>query len=1048
MGTLFLHHRAWEQPSITSVNRLEMHSLPLAFPSKEQAFDYAKQGPVQRDLAGNPLYTCLDGTWSFLLYDSPLSVEEKVLDAHADLAWKPIQVPGSWSVQGYDKPHYTNVIMPFANTPPFPPEHNPTGVYRTTFTVDETWKKRRTILEVGSAESYLEVYVNAVFVGLSKDTRLAASFDVTDFVQQGENTLTLIVVRYSDASYVEDQDQWWFGGLHRSISLTSVPQVTMTDVKATVTVEPDLQKAKVEVRVSTTEDTEPLFVSLYDMQGALLNAWQVQAQAKWFVSSIVVDSPELWSSEQPTLYYISLSLGDEHRVLPIGFRRVEISKRQLLINGKRVLIKGVNRHEHDQYMAKTLSVASMVEDIRLMKQHNFNAVRTCHYPDDRTWYELCDRYGLYVMDEANIETHANYDSICRDELWASCFLERVQRMVRRDYNHPSVIVWSLGNEAGYGHNQDACAGWLRRYDQSRPIHYEGANRPEWGQGPHTLESLKRGRSATDIISPMYPPISLIEAWDHNTESCDDDRPLIMCEYSHAMGNSNGSLSDYWKAIRSSRGIQGGFIWDWVDQGILVDEKGNPVGMNAHAAADTQGGRAWRYGGDFGDQPTDYDFCLNGLVLPDRTPKPAMAECLKVQQSLHIRSEHPGSGRFTLYSELDFTTTANIGLRYKLISESDAGTLEGEIELPTLKAGTTWDFTLAQLSSEEAKTLISANQTFLLFESYLKQDTCWAEAGHVVAWDQFELSKPVKRAFPVPEAYLQKQADGRYCLETEAYKATINSEGLLSSLRFVGQRELLASPLNVSLFRCPTENDGLKTLQGNKDLPEYAFYHDNKAFGQWLANDLDKTVLILLDEHMENGQLCTRHRMENPAGLDLGTFDQHWIFSFDTLYYSCTFCLSDAIREYPRVGLKCDLDTSWSAVRWFGRGPAENYPDRCEGSAIGDYYATVDELYVPYIVPQDHGVRTQIRCLDIYDGDTGGIHLHSHDELSFSLHKYSLSELWEKWHADELQRSSVNHLYLDAAVRGVGTATCGPDTLERYRVRSGVYRLSFTISSSH
>lgn len=1048
MSTLFLSHRAWEQPSITSMNRLQMHSLPKAFPKREAALDHAVKGPEQWDASSNPLYRCLDGTWSFRFYDSPLSVEEQVLDEHSELVWNEILVPGSWSVQGYDKPHYTNVIMPFANTPPFPPAENPTGVYRTTFTLDEQWKRQSTVLEVGSAESYLEVYVNGAFVGMGKDTRLPSSFDVTDFVRLGRNTLTLIVVRYSDSSYVEDQDQWWLGGLHRSVVLSCVPKVTMIDAKVTAVVDESLQKAAVEVRVSTTAHKQPLEVSLYDPQGTLLNRWHVEAQDGWFVSSIDVEHPLLWSSEQPTLYYVGLSLGDEHRALAIGFRRLEISKRRLLINGKRVLIKGVNRHEHDQCMAKTLSVASMVEDIRLMKQHNFNAVRTCHYPDDSIWYELCDRYGLYVMDEANIETHANYDSICRDEMWAACFLERVQRMVRRDYNHPSVIVWSMGNESGYGHNHDACAGWLRRYDPTRPIHYEGANRPEWGQGSHTLDSLKRGRFATDIIAPMYPPISLIEAWDHNTEGSDDNRPLIMCEYSHAMGNSNGSLADYWKTIRRSRGIQGGFIWDWVDQGILVDEQGRPVGPNAQLAADKEGGRSWRYGGDFGDQPTDYDFCLNGLVFPDRTTKPAMTECLKVQQPIHITSEHPASGRFTLHSELDFTTTENLVLRYKLFSESEAGQLEGRIELPVLEAGRSWQFQLEILVSSEAKDLLGSGQAFVLFECCLKQDTRWAESGHIVAWDQFELSAPAKRAFPAAEAYIQKQQDGSYRLETSAYEASINAEGLLSSLKFVGQRELLSSPLCISLFRGPTENDGLKTLQGNKDLPEYAFYHDNKAFGQWLANELDKTHLVLLELHMEDGRLCSHHRIENPRGLDLGTFEQYWVFSSDELSYRCTIFLSDAVGEYPRVGLKCDLDTNWSAVRWFGRGPGENYPDRFEGCPIGDYHATIDELYVPYIVPQDHGLRTQVSRLDIYDGDTGGVHFASHDEFSFALHKYSLSELWEKRHADELLRSPVNHLYLDAAVRGVGTATCGPDTLERYRVRSGVHRLSFTISSSH
>jgi beta-galactosidase len=385
-----------------------------------------------------------------------------------------------------------------------------------------------------------------------------------------------------------------------------------------------------------------------------------------------------------------------------------------------------------------------------------------------------------------------------------------------------------------------------------------------------LDSLKRGRFATDIIAPMYPPISLIEAWDHNTEGSDDDRPLIMCEYSHAMGNSNGSLSDYWKTIRSSLPHSGWFhLGLGVDQGILVDEQGRPVGPNAHLAADKEGGRAWRYGGDFGDQPTDYDFCLNGLVLPDRTTKPAMAECLKVQQPIHITSEHPASGRFTLQSELDFTTTENLQLRYKLFSESEAGRLEGEIELPVLEAGRSWQFQLEILATAEAKALLGAGQAFVLFECCLKQDTCWAECGHLVAWDQFELSPPIKRAFPAAEAYLQKQENGSYRLETSAYEASINAEGLLSSLKFVGQRELLSSPLCISLFRCPTENDGPRHC-GNKDLRVRALPRQ-QGFRPVAGERMDKTSLVAFGCAYGEWELCSRHRFENPAGRDLGTY---------------------------------------------------------------------------------------------------------------------------------------------------------------------------------
>lgn len=1048
MATLFLQNRAWEQPGITSMNRLGMHSLPLAFPSLEQALSDALLGPEGRNGASSPSVVSLDGSWSFRYYERVLDVEPTVLDEPSDLEWDRIQVPLSWTMQGYDKPHYTNVIMPFPNTPPFPPQANPTGVYRTSFVLDAAWLEQRTVLEVGSAESYLEVYLNGTFIGMSKDTRLSASFDLSDALVAGRNTLVLIVVRYSDGSYIEDQDQWWFGGLHRSVRLHRRGAVSMADAKLRTELASDFREGRVEIRVPCSGNPASLVVSLYDGHLMLIESKQATWKDGMFHTTCTVENPLLWSSEQPNLYYMGLSLGDgaEHRVIPFGFRTVEISRRRLLINKKRVFIKGVNRHEHDQCTAKTLTVESMVRDIRLMKQHNFNAVRTCHYPDDPVWYELCDRYGLYVMDEANIETHANYDTICRDEAWASAFLDRVQRLARRDYNHPSVIIWSLGNESGYGQNQDACAAWLRRFDPQRPIHYEGANRPEWGQGPHTLESLKRGVSATDIISPMYPPITLLQAWDHATEADEDDRPLIMCEYSHAMGNSNGSLSDYWKLIRSSRGLQGGFIWDWVDQGILVDDRGRCIGLDPRRESMHRGGRTWRYGGDFSDRPTDYDFCLNGLVLPDRTPKPAMAECLKVQQAIHITSVSPCTGTFTLHNAMDFSTTEDLAVRYKIFSEVQETPLQGFVKLPVIKAGDQVDFMLPVIAGEAVRKLMQRAQTFILFETVLFSPTAWAEAGHRIAWDQFALS-PSAPLMPVMNPVAVHQGrDGSCLVETEAYTARINAEGLLSGLRYVGQRELLSEPLTISLFRCPTENDGLKTLQGNKGLPEYAFYHDNKAFGPWLDKGLDQAYLSLLSCTVAQGCVHTEHLIKTPNVAKLGKLIQHWVFSADRIYFSCTFDLDGDLAEYPRVGLRCNLDRAWSTVRWFGLGPQENYPDRAEGARMGDFFATIDELYVPYIVPQDHGEHMQLRRLDLYDGDTGSIRFSGCQPFGFALHRYSLSELWEKLHADELEESPTYHLYLDAAVRGVGTATCGPDTLEQYRIYNGVYHLSFLISS--
>ncbi len=1043
MKNLFPNSIPWQMPEVTGMNRLPMSSLPLAFPTELQAKDDALSGPEGRDLSGNPYCLSLDGEWNFLLYDNPLHVEANVVTDESELPWKPILVPGAWSVQGFGRPHYTNVMMPFSEKPPYTPSDNPTGVYSRTFTLPLTWKEKRTVLKVGSAESYLEVYLNGFFVGSSKDSRLPACFDISSYLQAGENLLVLVVVLYSDASFVEDQDQWWFGGIHRSVTLFFTEQLSMEDVKIQPLLDSSLEKGTVQVEVPLCGpyhdvDGPLLLLSLYDPRGQLVLSKNLECDSDGVCrTTLDVGCPFLWNHENPHLYTLTLSLSGvgEHRGLRFGFRKVEVSDRKLLINNRRVFIKGVNRHEHDHRMAKTLTTESMVEDILLMKRHTFNAVRTCHYPNDERWYELCDRYGLYVMDEANVESHAYYDSICRSEAYAACFLDRMQRMVRRDFNHTSIIIWSLGNESGYGPNHDAMAAWVRRYDSHRPIHYEGATRPEWGQGTPTLDSLKRGRSVTDIVAPMYPSIALIEAWDRNTESSSDDRPMIMCEYSHAMGNSNGSLSDYWDTIRNSRGIQGGFIWDWVDQGILVDDLLMPVGPRD---VEDQKIPRWRYGGDFGDEPSDYDFCLNGLLFPDRTPKPAMEECFKVHQSIRITSERASQGIFTLHNEFDFSSLEGLLIHWRIISALEEEPVFGEVEVPRLLPGKSASFAVSEVVSEAVQARMARGECFILFESFLATDTLWAQAGHRIAWDQFRLSEPAPHVFSPSSVSFELEKNGPFSLVTEAYSASVNEEGLLSSLKFAGQKELLASPLRLCLYRVPTENDGMKTFprKSQKD----------KAFNAWVEHGLDQVVMEKLELQAEGGSLTSSHRIKTPQGLELGLFEQRWDFFDKKLHLEVVIRLNSVIGDYPRIGVSCALHRRWSSIRWFGLGPEENYPDRKAGCIVDEYRATVHELYVPYIVPQEYGQRTEVRYLDLFDGDKGRIRLASEQLFSFSLQKFTQAELWEKLHADMLVRSAYNHLYLDSAVRGVGTATCGPDTLERYRVGSGVYRLGFVISS--
>ncbi len=1124
----------WETPELTSMNRLPMRSPLFPFPTAEAARSAAAAGP--RGAGGSPWVLSLDGKWAFSLAASPRAVPADWSDPLFDEgAWGSIAVPGAWSLQGYDKPHYTNVVMPFGNVPPAPPAANPTGLYRRRFVLPRGWEGRRVVLRIGSAESFLAVYANGAEVGYSKDSRLPAEFDLTPFLREGENLLALKVVRYSDSSYVEDQDQWWFGGLHRSVVLYATAGAWIADVDARPTppaaagrtaassgavglavrlgfsadparnAQPE-GSAPTDYAPAASAATPPplrhapsgdggayrVRAVLHDASGAPA-AEPVEASvaayyrtSRWEARfSLNVPTPALWSAERPTLYTLTVTLIDpdgaelESQACRVGFRSVEIRSRALLVNGKRVLLKGANRHEHDERTGKTLSLESMIRDIELLKRHNFNAVRTSHYPNDERWYDLCDEYGLYLIDEANIESHAYYDHLCRDPRWLQAFVDRVSRMAIRDKNHPSVIVWSLGNESGYGPNHDAAAGWLRDFDPTRPLHYEGACRPDWGQGWHVLRSEGRGVLATDFVSAMYPSVAFLKEWDRTT---DDDRPFIMCEFSHAMGNSNGSLADYWEAVENGRALQGGFIWEWCDHGILVGAGGAdtptcsvPPGPNASAAVP---GQAWRYGGDFGDAPADLDFIADGLVFPDRSLKPAMAECAFLFRPVRVHAALPAAhhtrtaadagspppdsgaawGRVFVENRRDFSDLSDLVLSWKVVSgdptRSDSVVVRGAAAIPAIPPGGVEPVNLGLpvegRAAAELREALRAGECVLEVEFSLAAATSWAPAGHVVARDQLPLSPaPARLSFcactdTVPAGAVQ-------------LRPRFGADGFLSSLA-VGGAELLSSPLRPCLFRAPTQNDGLKNFMSYRGKPDFSFYYTGKAMYGWLDAGLEELSAELLSrtESEGSGGFSSSHRLRGSRGADLGLFEQRWVLEADgTLSADFTFDLEPGLCELPRVGLVCALSPGMDRARWFGLGPQEAYSDRRSGARLGRWEANAASLQVPYIVPQENGNRHGVRwaefrgagsALAVSGGAAGAA------PFDFSLSAYTDAELWEARHWDRLpafgaalSRGAV--LHLDAVQRGVGTATCGPDTLERYRIRSGVHRLSLRFGSA-
>ncbi len=1071
-----------------------MRSPLIPWPDAEDARAAAASGPRGTG-SGSPWFLSLDGSWRFALAENPVAVPRGngaacFADPQFDeSSWGEISVPGTWTLQGYDKPHYTNVVMPFGNVPPSAPaSHNPTGLYRATFTLPAHWERRRTVLHVGGAESFLETWCNGERLGFSKDTRLPSEFDLTPCVRAGTNLLAFMVVRYSDASFIEDQDQWWYGGVYRSVYLYSTDFAYIADVDA----RPAGGSVDVTVKLGFTFDpshgaaagTAPpdyaagsglppgvdaaarrgdwtVVTALHGPQrlgssgfspaaGAPVALARTAVAAAYRTSrweariSLPLEAPAPWSHEDPALYTLVVSLvspgglATEHVACRVGFRRVEVKERALLINGVRVLVKGVNRHEHDERHGKTLALSDMIKDIEIMKRHNFNAVRLSHYPNDERWYDLCDEYGLYLIDEADIESHAYYDHLCRDPRWASAFLERGMRMALRDKNHPSVIIWSLGNESGYGPNHDALAGWLRAFDPTRPLHYEGCSRPEWGQGRPTLESVKRGRRATDIVSTMYPPLDLLEEWAATTT---DDRPFIMCEYSHAMGNSNGSLSDYWALIERLPGLQGGFIWDWVDQGL--------------EAFDSAGRKYWKYGGDFGDSPSDLDFICNGLVFPDRSAKPVLAECARLFQPVAASAELPFKGRILVRNRHDFSDLTGIELRWALQADGEP-ILTGTRALPDLTPGAGAGMDLEIPWTPKTRAALAGAESFLFLEFVLSAPRAWAPAGHRIGWAQLELGAPAARR-PVPPrsagvapAVSALSAPGGYEVRSPTaggrpgWEAVISPEGFLSVLAGP-DGNLLAAPLVPNLWRAPTENDGLKLFMDLRGIPDFAFYCRDKVMYEWLDAGLDAPRFSLAQMRTGAANVEIVHDLSGGTGRRLGRLLQKWRFSATGPDCSFSFDLDASLPELPRIGMTCALAPGLEHVRWYGRGPHECYSDRKAGAAVGIYQADVDALQVPYVLPQENGNRTDVRWVEVAPARGGaraaGLRVDSTSTFDFSASHHSVEQLWKARHTSELVRRPEVFLTIDIAQRGVGTATCGPDTLERYRLRPGARSLA-------
>jgi beta-galactosidase len=931
--------RELEDVTLYGRNRLAPHAFYIPHGSLAAA--------LTRDRERSPWYRSLNGTWRFRYVDHASDRPVGFWRDDADLSgWDSIRVPGNWEALGFGIPIYTNIPYLYPPNPPFVPhEDNPVGSYRRDFTVPGTWQGRRVILHFGSVKSAGWVWVNGREAGFAKGSKTPAEFDVTDLLRPGQNTVSIQLYRFSDGDYLEDQDYWKISGIERDVFLYAVPRTHIRDYWVRPSLDSTLQRGTLSVDVTMAHAGQGptaaarVGVLLIDPDGRLVFRAPLLARLPaglpaetTLTLSANVPSPARWTAETPTLYTVVLALldarGDTTEIITqrVGFRRVEVKGGLLLVNNVPIRIRGVNRHEHDPVTGRYVTEASMRRDIELMKQANINGVRTSHYPNDPRWYDLADEYGLYLIDEANIESHGmGYQTdttLGNRPAWQLAHLDRTMRMVERDKNHPSVIIWSLGNEAGDGVNFVATSAWIHQRDPSRPVHYERA-----GDRPHV-----------DLVSPMYPSIEHLQRY----ASAWHDRPLIMCEYAHAMGNSEGNLQDYWDVIYAHPQLQGGFIWDWVDQGL---------------AARTSDGRPYfAYGGDYGPPgtPSDANFLFNGLVAPDRTPHPHYDEVRKVYQSVTTRM--PSSGTVRIVNHHDFRDLRHLALRWIVTADADT-VARGERPDLAVAAHDSADIPLGLPALRAA----TGAELFLKVEYVLKGDEPFRPAGSVIAWDQFSLPNPDARpaAAPsnLPDAVLTEDA-ARITVTGPRLRVVFDRAlGTLVSLAWDGT-ELIRTGPEPNFWRAPTDNDF-----GNR-MP--------RRLRVWRRAGPDRVLASI--GARQDGRV--RVLVEVAESLPVGgarLFTTWAVYGSGDIAMHQRFLPGDTMMpELPRLGVRLTMPPGFDRVAWFGRGPQENYWDRKTGAAVGLYVATAADLYSPYERPQETGTRSDVRWMAVTNAAGSGL----------------------------------------------------------------------------
>ncbi len=1002
----------YQDPSIFSVGQTTPHVNVVPFLDRKNCF-------TDRP-SDSSFYQSLNGQWQFQLFDNP-EVCENAENLHQKdtTDWKTIPVPANWELEGYDIPIYVNDRYPFKKNPPFvPQDHNPTALYKTTFTISEKWEDRLTFLCFEAIKSASYFWLNGQFLGYNQDSKTPVEFDITNFIQEGENTLVIKVLRYSDASYLECQDMWRLSGIEREVYLYSKPKTYIQDYRILSTLDENYQDGILDLNVlinnQSKEDKEcTCLLQVTDLSdqtiftgGKKIKLKAKDSQTAHFHQTLKNILP--WTAETPQLYRVIICLLDDYaypsdiQSTRIGFRTVEIKNAQLCVNGQAIIIKGVNRHEHDEVTGHVITEESMIEDIKLMKQCNINAVRCSHYPNAMRWYELCDEYGLYVVDEANIESHGmgiiDYNPLAKDPKWKAAHLNRVQRMYERSKNHTCIITWSLGNEAGSGDNFIAAADWLRAQDTSRPLQYEQA-----------MEE-----SYTDIVCPMYPTPDHVEKYAKERA----DRPFIMCEYAHAMGNSVGNLVEYWDLIHQYPSLQGGFVWDWMDQGIAAKtENGVPY---------------WKFGGDFGDEktPSDGNFCINGMLFPDRTPHPHFYEIQKVYQNIAFHLENVEKGSFFVENRYDFIDLNHVYLAWTIWSSKDELVRSGEIAAFTLKAHQKQAFQIdfSSIHFEED------TDYYINFYAFLNRDFHTLSKGDCIAKEQYCIHQGVhdftlsqtKTILPT----VQKTSASIRILAKENTFEISKTTGLIEGV-FINESNILNSPITPYFWRSPVDNDWgcLMPLRT-------AIWRDAHQHITLKEQNLSSTAtqISILQEFYLSTVDCT---LQLTYQFNQNSFEinAHFIPQKEDL------------PELPRIGLHTTFKKELNQLQYYGKGPIENYPDRQYAAHFGIYNSTVQDQYEPYLSPQENGAKQEVRWMKLSSIKGNVLKITADNPFGMTATPYTPEQLTPpmrgEWHPYDLPVSEHTSLCLDHQQMGIGGVNSwGEQPLEQYKVYPKEMKFSF------